>query len=540
MAKGVSPIPLASITYEEVPIYIPKALIILPKIFLSLIIEQMKSIIYHSATQLTQAIRDKKISCEQLMQQFLSHIDKYNTPINAISDLRDYDDLIKEAKNKDKLLSDDILLGPLHGLPMTVKDTYNVTGLISSNGNPKLKTNIADEDAELVIRLKDAGAIIIGKTNLALYALDWQSTNPWFGQTNNPYDVDYVAGGSSGGSAAALASGFTPLELGTDAGGSIRVPAHFCGVCGIRTTESALSNRGNMVTPGLPRMGRYLTSNGPMARNVADLILGMEVLWSSGQEHSENPPLALKQYQYEGEKLNIAYSQTLNGLTLDDDYKEIYQSFLEKIQQSNHKLTQSKPSYSYSNLINLWGRIAGFDFGAALKRVPFKGLISYLFIKSKYKDGQWAKAMGQGASSSHYNYTEALQLKDDVSDTFTEFFKKHDIWITPVSIAPAFKHKKPGVPFEINGWKVPYTKAFIPFNFPSTIPGHPIVVIPIGITKKGLPVGIQIHGQKWRDYKILQIAKELEKLTVGFQIPKMFDLEGNQKYEQDKEENWVF
>ncbi len=131
--------------------------------------------------------------------------------------------------------------------------------------------------------------------------------------------------------------------------------------------------------------------------------------------------------------------------------------------------------------------------------------------------------MAQGASSSHNSYAKALQLKDDVSDSFNLFFEKYDVWLTPVSLAPAFKHQKPGVPFEINGWKVPYTKAFIPFNFPSTIPGHPIVVIPIGMTKKGLPVGVQIHGQKWHDYKVLQIAKELEKLTDGFTIPELFN-----------------
>ena len=483
----------------------------------------MKSILFQSATEITRKIRDTEISCESVVRQFLEHIEKHNEVINAIADLRNFDDIINEAKDKDKLLESGEILGPLHGLPMTVKDTFNVLGLISSNGNPKLKNNIANTDAELVARLKEAGAIIIGKTNLALYAIDWQSTNPWFGQTNNPYNLDHVVGGSSGGSAAALASGFTALELGTDAGGSIRVPAHFCGVCGIRTTESALSNRGNSVTPGLPRMGRHLISNGPMARNIDDLLLVMGVLWNTGQSHSENPPVSLKQHQYKGEKLKIGYSLTLDGLTLDEEYNEIYQSFLNKINASNHELASSKPSYSSNTLINLWGRIAGFDFGAAMKGIPLKGLIAYMFIKSKYKDTQWAKGMAQGASSSHNSYAKALQLKDDVSDSFNQFFKKYDVWLTPVSLAPAFKHQKPGIPFEINGWKVPYTKAFIPFNFPSTIPGHPIVVIPIGMNKKGLPVGVQIHGQKWHDYKVLQIAKELEKCTGGFTIPEMFN-----------------
>ncbi|AUP77714.1 amidase [Flavivirga eckloniae] len=483
----------------------------------------MIHIIFKSATEITQLIRDKKISCVEVVKQFLNHIERHNKTINAITDIRDYNDIIIEARFKDKLLNKGGVLGPLHGLPITVKDTYNVAGLITSNGNPKLKGNIVVNDAELVTRLKKAGAIIIGKTNLALYALDWQSTNPWFGQTNNPYNLNHVVGGSSGGSAAALASGFTALELGTDAGGSIRVPAHFCGVCGIRTTESALPNRGNMETPKMPRFGRYLTSNGPLARNVDDLMLAMEVLWNNKQQFSENPPVALKQSQYNGEELNIAYSLVLDGLFLDKEYNEVYLSFLDKVRQSKHKLVQSKPSYSPNALINLWGRIAGFDFGATMKQMPLKGLIAYLFIKFKYKDSQWARGMRQGAKSSSSGYVKALQLKDDVSDAFTDFFSRHDVWMTPVSMAPAFKHQKTGTPFEINKWKIPYTKAFVPYNFPSTIPGHPIVVIPIGITKKGLPVGIQIHGQKWHDYKLLQIAKELEQFTSGFIIPDMFE-----------------
>ena len=483
----------------------------------------MNNIIFNSAREIMRMINAQEITSEKVVLSFLDHIDKYNPIINAICDLRNRKDILEEARTKDKLLQEGKIIGPLHGLPMTVKDSYNVKGLITSNGNPNLKSNIPDDDAELVKRLKGAGAIIIGKTNLALYALDWQSTNEWFGQTNNPYDQEYVVGGSSGGSAAALAAGFTPLELGTDAGGSIRVPAHFCGVCGIRTTETALPGRGNMASPGMLRIGRYLTCNGPMARNIDDLILALEVLWKPEQKYSENPPVPFKQFDYQKpSKIRIAYSNTLAGVTLDDGYYEIYKAFIEQLDNSGFELTQTKPAYNTDQLINVWGKIAGYDFGAALKGIPFKKWIAYLFIKLKYKDGQWAKGMAQGASSSPRTYAAALQLKDDISDVFTKFFNQYDIWITPVSAGPAFKHQKPGIPFLINGEKMPYTKAFIPFNFPSTIPGHPIVVIPIGQTKAGLPVGIQIHGQKWHDYKLLQIAKELETITKQFKIPEMF------------------
>ena len=375
------------------------------------------------------------------------------------------------------------------------------------------------------MKLKAAGAIIIGKTNLALYALDWQSSNKWFGQTNNPYNLDYVVGGSSGGSAASLSVGFSPLELGTDAGGSIRIPAHFCGIYGLRTTESLLPMRGNMVTPNALRIGRYLTCNGPMARNIDDLLLMMRVLATSEQQFSENPPVDIRQYSHATDtSIKVAYSHTIDNIELDSEYREIYVGFILKIKNSTLlEVKQTAPKYDTDKLIRLWGKIAGFDMGVALNKIPFKKLIASLFIRNMHRDKQWGKAMGKGAGITPRKYAEALEEKDNISDSFTEFFNKYDIWITPVSIDKAFKHQKSGKPFFINGKRIRYTKAFVPFNFSTTIPGHPILVIPVGLTKSGLPVGIQIHGQKWHDYKLLQIGKELEKLTDGFKIPNMFN-----------------
>ena len=484
----------------------------------------MESIIFKSATEIIQQIQSQNISCEEVCRQFLNQIEKYNPKINAISDLRSYDSILTEAKEKDKAIKENKPLGLLHGLPITVKDTYNVKGLISSNGNPKLKSNLAFDDADLITLLKNEGAIIIGKTNLAMYALDWQSTNKWFGQTNNPYNLSHVVGGSSGGSAASLAAGFTPLELGTDAGGSIRVPAHFCGIYGLRTTESLLPLRGNMVTPNSLRIGRYLTCNGPMARNIDDLMLMMSVLSNTAQRYSENPPVDIRQYSLTPNKqIKIAYSETIDDVELDSEYKEVYENFLRKIEQSSHfEIENTKPNYDSDKLINLWGKIAGFDMGVALNKLPFKRMIASLFIRNMHKDKQWGNAMGSGAGINPRKYAEALEEKDNISDTFTRFFKNFDVWITPVSADKAFKHQDSGKPFIINGKKLPYTKAFVPFNFPSTIPGHPILVIPIGLTESGLPVGVQIHAQKWHDNKLLEIGKELEEVIDGFKIPDLF------------------
>jgi amidase len=485
----------------------------------------MNSIVFESATAIVKKIKNQEISCVEVAQQFLKQIESFNPKVNAISDLRKSEEIIKEAAEKDRQIRAKEPLGLLHGLPITVKDSYHVKGLISSNGNALLKSNVVNEDAELIFRLKEAGAIIIGKTNIALFALDWQSTNKWFGQTNNPYNIEHVVGGSSGGSAASLAAGFSSLELGTDAGGSIRVPAHFCGVCGLRTTESLLPMRGNMVTPKSLRAGRYLICNGPMARNIDDLILMMRVLSNSEQKYSENPPVDIKQYDLQKDaSIKVAYSETIDEVELDSEYKEVYTRFIKTLKNSQLlDVVEKEPKYDTDQLIGLWGKIAGFDMGVALNKIPFKKMIATLFILNMHKDLQWGRAMGKGAGISPRKYAAALEEKDAISDKFTEFFKEADVWITPVSADKAFKHQKSGKPFLINGKKMPYTKAFIPFNFPSTIPGHPILVLPIGLTKSGLPVGVQVHGQKWNDYKLLQIGKVLETLTAGFKIPDMFD-----------------
>lgn len=485
----------------------------------------MNNILFKSAKETLKAIQDQSYSIEEILLAHLKQIELYNPSINAITDMYSKSKLIQLAQKQDKALKNGQNLGVLHGLPITIKDSYHVKGLISSNGAPHLKNNRVNSDSVLVDRLRKAGAIIIGKTNLPLLAIDWQSTNKWFGQTNNPYDLERVAGGSSGGSAAALAAGFSALEMGSDAGGSIRVPAHFCGVCGVYPTEGALSGRGHLATPNQPRSIRYITGCGPMARTVDDLILGMEAIWGQGEAiHAEIPPVPFQQYTLDKNKpLKIAYSNSLGGVELDQEYKAVYDNFINKLKANDFILQEAKPEYDTQKAIQIWGSVVGFDFSVGLPSLmPFKKWLIYLFIYSKYKCSTWAKSLSKGINISPKNYAKALEEKELISDQFNAFFNDWDIWITPVAAIPAFKHQAAGKAFQINGKKVPYTHAFMPYNFATAIMGHPIVTIPIGQTASGLPVGIQIHGRRWKDYQLLEIAKILEGLTGGFKIPKMF------------------
>ena len=483
-------------------------------------VESMDNICYWPATEIVRCIRTQETTVELVVRAFLQQIGQHNARINAVTDLRNEADLLQEAREKDRQVQAGAVLGPLHGLPMTVKDGFSVRGLISSNGHPGYRRYRATEDAELVKRLKQAGAIIIGKTNLPLFSIDWQSTNWWFGQTNNPYDVRCVAGGSSGGAAAAVAMGFTPVELGSDAGGSIRVPAHFCGICGLRTTEQALSNRGQFKFPGQPQGHRLLTVAGPMAKNVADLLLLMPVLWEGGRLVAEIPPVAFGSSSWHGEKLLIAYAPTLAGTEVEAEYQQIFSAFLARVATANHTIELGSPSYVEAEAYPLHGRLLGMEMDASS---PFPAFLTRLalslFMLVKYRDKHWAQGVWQGIGMSASRYATTLSRKEALTDSYTDFFGRYDIWLTPVASFSAFEHQRAGKPFVVNGRRVPYTDAMARFNFTTALAGHPIVVIPIGQTAGGLPVGVQIHAKKWTDKRLLEIAQHLETFTTGFQLP---------------------
>lgn len=480
----------------------------------------MKNIVFESATKLVEKIKKREITVVEVVTAFLNHIEKFNPTINAICDIRKKDEILEEALRKDLEIQQGKNLGLLHGLPLTIKDSFLVKGLKNSNGDPFLRNYVATEDAELVKRLRDAGAIIIGKTNTALYCIDWQSTNFWNGQTNNPYDISRVAGGSSGGSAVSVASGFSPLELGADAGGSIRVPAHFNGICGFRPTENFLSNRGHLKIKNKPQGRRHIITPGPFAKNVDDLILMMEVLGNNTKyELPELPAIDFEISKWNKESLQIAYSETINNTEVDTEYLELFRNFISKIKTKKNKLTNDHPKYDEQKAYVQCSKIIGFEIGINNPKLPLLASFMYAFIRIKYRDHLWAKGMALGQRLSNINYAKAIDFKDDFSEIYNVFLTTYDVWITPVCSFEAYKHQNAGKPFVVNNKKIGYTKAIASFNFTTAFSGHPIVVIPIGKKKNGMPVGIQIHSKKWTDKKLLEIAKHFEELTNGFEKP---------------------
>lgn len=481
-----------------------------------------KKLVFLPATVLAQKIKTKTISILELTTVFLQHIKQYNPTINALSDCRSVEDILEEAKAKDQQLASGAAVGALFGVPITIKESFWVKGLIATNGDPLLRKHRATQDAAVVQKLKAAGAIILGMTNVPLFCIDWQTTNFWNGQTNNPYKLSSVAGGSSGGAAAAVAAGFSPISIGSDAGGSIRVPAHFCGIAGIRPTEGLLSHRGHLQHPKFPLGRRHVVVPGPLAKNVDDLLLSMEVL-ADQKEPSfvENPPPSFGHSSWDQKSLKIAVSEQINQVDIDQEYLDIFRAFINKISAAQHQIQQEHPIYDEAKNYLIYNQLISFEIGSNAPRFPLAPAFLYAFILLKYRDHLWAKGMATALRMSNRQYAQLIDQKDAFAEIYDNFLTKYDIWITPVCALAAFPHQKAGKPFLINQQKVAYTKAIASYTFTTAFAGHPIVVIPIGKKKNGLPVGIQIHAKKWSDKRLLEIAKYLEQFATGFVPPAM-------------------
>ena len=484
----------------------------------------MEKIVFTTLQETAEKIKNKEISCVDLIQTYYEHISKYNPIVNAISDLLPIEKALHEARLLDEMLANGVVKGSLHGIPITVKDSVSVKGLKNSFGVPTYKNHIATQDATLITYFKNAGAIIIGKSNLPLLMLDWCSENSWYGRTNNPYDLSKVPGGSSGGSAAALASGFSMLEIGSDVAGSIRVPAHFCGICGLRPTEALLETDGIPHLEGAPKAMRFLSVMGPMARTIGDLEIALDVLWNKESLNIRDFPIDLDQYLESGKRpLKIAYSPILGGVEIDHEYAVCFNNFIEKLRNEGHELIERKPEYDRSKDAESWANLLGFDLGANMPKIPFISKIFSSFIYYKLKNRDWQRGMRKVISGDIKSYALALTHKDSVAKVYAQFLNECDVWLTPVCADSAFKHQKSGKPFMINSKEVAYSDAFSAYTCDTALPGHPICVFPIGTIKGNMPVGIQVHAKRWHDKRLLQIAKELEKLTEGYKIPQMFE-----------------
>jgi amidase len=449
------------------------------------------------AKVLARRLRRRELSAAEALEAHLQRIDEQNPALNAVVSL-DAERARERAAAADAALRRGAPLGLLHGVPMTLKDGHDVAGLRTTVGTD-LFDRVADEDGTVAARLRAAGAIIVGHTNVPPFLADYQSANPIFGRTGNPWDTDRTAGGSSGGAAAALAAGMTPLEVGSDLAGSLRLPAHFCGVYGLKTTEHRVPLTGFVRLPGgLPRSVRILSSLGPMARDLGDLQLALGVIAGPDGRDGDVPPVPLgSRPRRPLQDLRLAVAPTLPGATVARAVRQQVERVAAQAADAGARVQERLPDLDWAALHELYGDLMGAVTG--------------LFDpEAELRDEQRTLAW----------YLDALERRDRFVAVWEDFFQDLDGLLVPPAMTTAFTHRDPGAPIDVDGELVGYGGHGGLLVF-CNLTGLPALAVPAGLDHDGLPVGVQVVGPRWSELRLLGIAGELERTGVlpGFQAP---------------------
>lgn len=486
----------------------------------------MDNINFTSLRDISRLIHARDLTSRELTETLLRHIKQHNPRINAIC-IMDAEGALKQASEADAALARGESTGALHGIPFTVKDTFATKGMRTSFANPLLRSHVPDYDATMVEKVKKAGGILLGKTNLPMFAFDWQST--FWGRTNNPYNENHVVGGSSGGSAAALAAGFTPLEIGSDIGGSLRIPAHYCGVVGFRPTERSLSDFGHITPPGSPKMLRSMITVGPMARNVDDAKMLLELLWGYDDRMWQNPPVPLQNTLTVADVplkgLRIAYSSTIGERKVSRDTERVFSALLVRLREQGCTLIEKAPAdldtkRATDDALDVWGRLMTMESLTEIPTMIPKSLIAPFLAAFHFANFRGGSAsLVKGLFQSPRGFAHVLDRRDAIVQATERFFDEVDIWLTPTAAHAAFPHVRMGTPLKIDGATIPYTEAHAPFACTTVLQATPIVTVPIGMSSDGLPISVSVHGKRWQDWRLLTIAEQIEKLGTGFVPP---------------------
>jgi len=464
-----------------------------------------------SATELAAQIRAGETTATDALNAALDRIRRRNPELNAIVTL-DETGARQRAKEADAALQKGTIWGPLHGVPITVKDQFDTAGIRTTYGLPPYQRWVPDRNAAVVSRLKRAGAVLVGKSNLPFASYDWQCWHPFFGRAQNPWAPGYTPGGSSGGSAASLAAGFVPLELGADVAGSIRLPAHFCGVCSLRPSDGRLPTHG-MVPSDRPMTVKNIVVPGPMARSVGDLQLGLHVLSTPTdtplEPHDPAPPP-------HPSDLTVAVTDALGDVPSDTDTQRVLRSLETALTQQGAIVKRVPAPIAIEEALSVWGRIQGYELSRGLpwllRDTPARHIIWNGVIRALY--GFLASYLVTGSGLDERGYQDALHRRDRLRADLDDFLQDVDAWVTPVAAIPSFRQCRTGARLSIDGESVPYALPFSAYLPALAVPGNPIATLPAGWTHAGdeprRPIGIQVHGRFNHDEDLLAISQTLE------------------------------
>ncbi|MBW4689859.1 MAG: amidase [Komarekiella atlantica HA4396-MV6] len=489
----------------------------------------MSSLTFAPAYELARMICDRQVSAVEVLNAYLAQITKHNSKLNAICTL-DEDNARTRAKLADEALAKGENWGALHGVPITIKDIFETTGLLTTAGYIPLKDYVPQQDATVVARLRAAGAVILGKTNMAELAGDYQSTNSLFPRVNNPWNLDYTAGGSSGGSAAAVAAGLSPLDLGNDIAGSVRQPAHFCGVYGLKPTDRRISTAGQIPeVPGMPVCLRQMITVGCFARSLEDIRLCFSLIAGSDIRCPDVPPIPLDTPSGKSlQNLKIAWIDEWAEVPVASEIRDAMAAIAQTLSQAGVQIERWLPKdFDLSTTLNLYGRMAAYIniYAQPIDRYNVRRSLKQIFRTATQGDkelrklGDFSRLLPELLNPRLKGYFEVLTERDRFTAQMDEALQPWDVWLTPVAATPAFTHRPAWSAIKIDGRSYPHAVANGSYTMPFNLSGHPVVVIPIGQTHNGLPIGMQVVGKRWREMELLAIAQELDQVIDAFQNP---------------------
>ncbi len=438
-------------------------------------------------------------SAVELVRTILRRIDADNPRINAVV-ARNDEVVLERAEQADVARDRGQWWGPLHGVPFTVKDAFETKDFATTYGTPfRFRPR---RNASAVQKIVDAGAIVVGKTNLPLLSYDWQSNHPRYGRARHPHDPQRVPGGSSGGAAAALAAGLTPFELGSDVAGSIRVPCHFCGVWGLRSTVGAITTAGHAKIPGLAGAPVRMLGLGPMTRSGEDLAMLAALLQDAEVQPVPDPG-----------SLRLRWTASIEPFAPVSEVGDAIRKLRGALEREGTRVDED--SLDAERLVALWGQINGFDLAACapgLARLPgVRSLGAPFAFRRRFGAGTMTAALGQGFAADPAEIGSWESAARAAADAFEAQLGDAHGWLLPIAPFPAFRHVPTGASIEWRGRAFPYADALAAYNCSIAVLGVPAVAIPLTSTVDGLPVGVQLVGRRGDDHALIATARAIER-----------------------------
>jgi amidase len=452
-------------------------------------------LIYRSASEMVRLIRSRSISSEELVRAHLSRISEVNPKLNAVCQI-DEKGALAAARDADAALKRGGEVGKFHGVPVTIKDSFDTKGIISTGGTEGRRGFVPTKDATVVARLRAAGAIILGKTNTPELTLSYDTDNLIYGRTHNPYDLAQTPGGSSGGAAAILAVGGSALDIGSDSAGSIRIPAHFCGVAGLKPTFGRVSRAGHILPPG--GVAGRRTHVGPMARFVEDLVLALSIISGPDGEDLEVEAVALEDPDTATvSSLRVGYFTESGKVKATSELVQAVRSATETLTAAGLKCEPARPP-GLDAATEILGALNSGDGGEYYQQL----LRQYSTTNLHPQTAHFLQQLRTGGSS-RGKYADVLFDLANLRASSLKFMSDFEILISPPcsNIAPR-----------------PQNSGFLNYSYASyfNLLGWPAAVVRVGRAASGLPKGVQIVGRPWKEHEVLAVAFLLEKKLGGW------------------------